>query len=165
MIQLFPAKLQVWMATTGATVAVGVALGAVAVLAWEHRTPFGLGRKVERVEAQRETAVADLRVCSTARTALVAESWRWDGAYKRLETARRDDAKAAAAAAAARADEQARQCRAAYQSGVTAGRALGPRGSNDQANPSPVAGGPGADGLRDDDLAASWRSGAVGPSS
>jgi hypothetical protein len=148
------------MATTGATVAFGLALGAVAVLTWEHASPLGLARKVARLDERREALAGDLRACSTARTALFAESWGWEAAYKRLEAARQDDAKAAAAAAAARADEQARQCRAAYQSGVTAGRALGPRGSNDP-NPSPAPGVAGPDGLRDD-LAASWRSGAVG---
>lgn len=162
MIQIFPAKLQVWLATTGATVAFGLALGAVGVLTWEHVSPLGLARKVARLDERREALAGDLRACSDARAALVAESWRWDAAYKRLTLARQDDAKAAAAAAAARSDEQARQCRAAYQSGVTAGRALGPRGSHDQdPNSSPRPGVAGPDGLLDD-FAASWRSGAVG---
>ncbi len=165
MIDLFPAKFQVWLATTGVTVAVGAAIGAAGVLAWENQTPFGLARKVESARSDRDTAKAELRQCNADKAALVAESWRWDAAYKRVEKARQDDAAAATAALTDRQNEQARQCRVAYQSGVTAGRALGPRGSNEpNPDPSPDPGGPGAGGLRDD-LADAWRSGAFRPRS
>lgn len=163
MIQLFPAKFQVWLATTGLTLALGAGVGAAGVLAWEHQTPFGLARKVESARSERDTARADLRQANADKAALVAETWRWDAAYKRIEKARQDDAAAATRALSARADEQVRQCRAAYQSGVVAGRALGSR--SDETNPPPLdPGGPGAGGLRDD-LADAWRSGAFRPGS
>lgn len=161
MIDLFPGKVQAWLATTGLTILIGSGLGAAAVLAWEHQTPFGLGHKVEALTTERAKLTASRDAFAASYRSAVAENVRWDGAYKRLEQARQDDATAFAATLAARADEQARQCRAAYQSGVTAGRALGPRGTGNENAPIP---GPGADagGLLDD-LADSWRSGAYRP--
>lgn len=165
MIQLFPAKLQTFLATTGLTLAIGAASGAAAVLAWEHQTPWGLARKLDAAQTVRDTAVAERDEARRGKAACVAETWRWSGAYDRLSAARQADADAAAAALAARAEDQARQCRAAYQSGVTAGRALGPRGTDATSPDDPGRpGGVDAGGVSDD-LAGAWRSGAYRPGS
>lgn len=166
MLQTFPGKLQLWFMSTGIKAAIGGAVVAAALLAWEHQSPWGLGRKLETAREDLTIARADLRQANADKKAVVAETWKWDAAYKRLAAARSADAAASAAALAARADEQARQCRAAYQSGVTAGRALGQRGSDDTIpNPSPDPGGePRPGGLRDD-FADAWRSGAFRPGS
>lgn len=158
------ARIQAWLATSGLILAAGVAVGIGGAMAWEHQTPFGLARKLDRAEARATTAVADLTTCRQDQAATVKETWRWKAAYDRLAEARQADAEEAAAAISARADEQARQCRAAYQSGVVAGRVLGERDhENDPTSPVP-GGGPGAGGMRDD-FAEAWRSGAVGSGS
>lgn len=160
------ARLKVWAATTGLTLALGAAGGAALTLAWEHQTPFGLAAKLERAETKRDDNARDLAQCDADRKATVAETWRWSAAYDRIKASRDALSAQGARTVEARAEATAVRCRAAFDSGYAAGRALNPGDPTDDPLPNPDPrdpGGPDAGGVRDD-FSAAWRSGAVRPS-
>jgi len=163
-IQLFPAKVQVWLATTGLTLAIGAGVGAAGVLAWEHQTPFGLGSKLEKSEARRFEIAGELRQCGDDKRAVIAETWRWSSAYDRIKKSRDDLAAQQARAVEVRAETTATRCRAAFDSGYAAGRALNTGDPTDEPNDPNRPGGVADPGGVRDDFAAAWRSGAVRPS-
>lgn len=147
-LQTFPGRVQVWLATTGLTLALGAAAGGAAVLTWEHFSPWGLERKLTRAQDDLTTMTISRDAFAAAHKDAADETIRWRTAYERLEEARRQDMATAASAIDARAAAAAARCVAAFDSGYAAGRAL--RGNPDAPNPDPVVPGAGAGVVRDD---------------
>ncbi len=147
-LQTFPGRVQVWLATTGLTLALGAAVGAAGVLTWEHRAPWGLARKEQAARDDLTTMTISRDAWAAAHKDAAGEVVRWRTAYERLDSSRRDDAAAMASAIDARATAAAARCVAAFDSGFAAGRAL--RGTSDDPHPDPVPAGAGAGVVRDD---------------
>ena len=138
-----------------AAVTVGVGIGLAGAAWWDYHAPFGwgLGQRLDKRSAELGTAQANLTICRGDRDHAIGETWRWSGAYKRLEAARAKDATEAGKRLAAATMRSQQQCKAAFRAGVTAGRALS-GGKNDATTPGSI-GGPPPDGLLDD-LRADW---------
>lgn len=161
------AKAQAWIATSALALAIGVGVGAAGKTLWDHKAPFGLGLAQQRDKAREEAGKfkADLATCNASRRTLVGETWKWKGAYDRLDARCVKEAAEAAAALSDRSTRAADQSNRAFDSGVRAGRALCSKGNPDATTPPPSrAGDAGARGVRDD-FRDAWRSGAVGSGS
>lgn len=157
-------KIQLWLTTHLIALLVGLALGGAAVVLWDHKAPFGLGlaQRLDGANAALDKAQGDLKTCRADVNSLVGKTWEWKRVYDRLQALRESESKAAATALAARSALMQRQCAAAFDAGVTAGRALGPntQGDNDADQDSGASSAhAGADGLHDD-FRSAWRSGA-----
>lgn len=152
------ARLWAWLQASAATLALGMALGGAAKMAWDWHAPFGWGLG-QRYEAAR--TLADER--GVALNAAVA-GWHksadeWSAAYDRLAKARQADADAAAEALADRAAAMSRQCQQAFDSGVKAGKAIG---AKDACSPAGGGGRPAdSDGVPDGDDLADWWTGTA----
>lgn len=152
-------KLFGWVQTSALALGIGAALGAGALRLWDYHAPFGWGLG-QRYEAAR--TLADER---GVQLNAAVEGWHrsaneWSAAYERLAKARQDDADAAAKALADRAAAMTRQCQAAFDSGVKAGKAIG---AKDACSPAGGGNGRPADsgGVSDGDDLADWWTGTA----
>lgn len=140
--------------------AAGAVLGAV----YERTVPWGLESKLTRATESAANAQARLDVCVDARDGAITLTHDWKRVYAELGAKRVEDAQACAASLDRAQGETNRQCRAAFEAGVTAGRAIG--GPNVETQ-DPARGGDsgGANGgVVRDDFAEGWGAAAVGRS-
>ena len=150
------ARAWAWVQASAVALVVGVALGAGALRVWDYHAPFGWGLGQQYLAAR---TLADER---GVQLNAAVEGWNrsaaeWSAAYDRLDKARREDAAAAAKALAERAADMTRQCQAAFDSGVKAGKVIGAKNAC-----SPDSGGgpvrqPDDGRVPDDDLAGWWK--------
>lgn len=132
-----------WLQTSALALGIGLAGGVAIKAVWDYHAPFGwgLGQQLDVATAERDDYKRQLEAAVAGWHKTADE---WSGAYSRLESARAGDAAKAARSLEACQAAATTQCRAAFETGVAAGRVLGARDACKPSNsgPAPASGVP-----------------------